>query len=218
MSNIPVDIKRIYDPLLLEVVRLHDIWGCYRELFAGSQGRVDLLNKCASGFFYFIQEVLINDIYICLCKLTDSAYSKNSKKNKTKNLSLFQLQLELGKHYNMDLAIKNCAILCTLKRKIEPFDKWRNKKLAHSDWDTHFKVEPLPDIHQELIEEVLLMIRNYLNSIEQHYNNSEIEYRVASCEVDSLVTYLGYGLRYEELRSERKISFDDWQNCDKHDV
>jgi hypothetical protein len=215
MPEIPEDIKRIYGPLTIQVIELHVRWICYKQLFAGSKRRVDLLNKCASNFFFYIQNILSDDIFIYLSKLTD----KPSSRNGLENLSLCRLQSQLTKHGNQELAEKNSAILSNLQSKVLPIREWRNKKLSHSDLKINLTPNVLPNIPWQLIEEALSLVRDYLNTIEQHYNNGEIDYADSNMndDADSLVAYLGYGLRYEELRREKKIAFDDWLNCNWHD-
>ena len=102
MPEIPEDIKRIYGPLTIQVIELHVRWICYKQLFADSKRRVDLLNKCASNFFFYIQNILSDDIFIYLSKLTD----KPSSRNGLENLSLCRLQSQLTKHGNQELAEK----------------------------------------------------------------------------------------------------------------
>jgi hypothetical protein len=71
MTSIPTDIYEVYEELKTEVTWIHGRWIVYRQLFAVSEKQIDLLNECASGFFYIIQDVLLGEVQVSLSKLTD---------------------------------------------------------------------------------------------------------------------------------------------------
>jgi hypothetical protein len=45
MISIPKDIDEVYEELKTEIMWLHGRWIVYRQLFAESEKRVDLLNE-----------------------------------------------------------------------------------------------------------------------------------------------------------------------------
>jgi len=100
-SKVPSAIAPVYDELRSEITWLHGRWLTYRELFAESPRRIELLNEVAGTFFYIIQEVLLDEVQVCLSKLTDPATS-----GKHENLSLEQLQAKLEGHGDSVLATK----------------------------------------------------------------------------------------------------------------
>ncbi len=209
MTVIPEAINEVYEELKTEITWLHVRWIIYRQLFAASNKRVDLLNECASAFFYIIQELLLWEVQVSLSKLTDPARS-----GRFDNLSLEQLQSRLGAHGDQKLAARTRSMLDELHSKSEPFRSWRNKQLAHLDLATAMKSspDPLPEISRQMIEEALGLVRKYMNKIEEHYRDSEIGYEhfIMQSDGEALVAMLRYGLRYEELLKDRTISFDDW--------
>jgi len=217
MSSIPTSIAEVYGPLSTEVTWLHGRWICYRQLFAGSAHRIDLLNECASNFFLIIQDVLIDEVQVCLSKLTDPATT-----GKHENLSFEQLQARLEKYGDAKLAANNRATLDALQLKAASFREWRNKQLAHLDLLTAMKssLNPLPDISLEMVEDALELLRHYLNAIEIHYIGSETGYEhfIMQSDGDALVAILRYGLRYEELLVEKKLSFEDTQKSKWYDA
>jgi hypothetical protein len=210
MSSIPPQIDDIYSALSKEVTWLHGRWICYRQLFAESERRIEMLNECAATFFFIIQDVLIGEVQVCLSKLTDPA-----KTGKHDNLSLEQLQLRLEQFGDTKLAQINRVTLDSLLREATPFRTWRNKQLAHLDLLTSMKAfpNPLPEVSRKMIEDALSLVRQYLNSIEHHYNDSEIGYNhfIMSSDGDALLATLRYGLRYKELLVGREIPYDDWR-------
>jgi hypothetical protein len=210
MSIIPTEIAQVHGVLVTEVTWLHGRWICYRQLFAESQRRFDLLNECASTFFFIVQDALFGEVQIMLSKLTDPA-----KTNQHENLSLEQLQVRLELHGDSGLAQRNRAALDALKVMCEPFRTWRNKQLAHLDLLTSMKSgpAPLPGISRQMIEDALAAVRQYLNAIEQHYDDTEngYEHFVMSSDGDALLAVLRAGLRYEELVQAGQIPLDDYR-------
>lgn len=217
MTSIPKDIDDVYEELKTEITWLHGRWVVYRQLFAESEKRIDLLNDCASAFFYIIQDVLIGEIQISLSKLTDQARS-----GKFNNLSLEQLQALVDTHGDQTLAAQTRLVLDQLHSKCEPFRVWRNKRLAHLDLTTAMKsnADPLPGISRQMIEDALSLVREFMNKIEGHYRDSEVGYEhfIMHSDGEALVAMLRSGMRYEELLKEEKISYDDWHHGKWHDA
>jgi hypothetical protein len=213
---IPANIKDIYEELKGHVVWLHGRWILYRQLFDKSEKRIDLLNECASSFFYVIEDVLFRDVMLFLCKLTDPA-STRTRDGNSENLSLKQLQqrVEVSEPH---LAASLERLLKDLDDKCEDIREWRNKRLAHSDLITEMRngASSLPGISRQMIEEALKLVREYMNMIENHYHNNTVAYDIflMNKDADTLVSILIDGLHYKEFQQEKKITWDDW--CQNH--
>jgi hypothetical protein len=209
-SKIPGQFRDIYDELRSEITWMHGRWLTYRELFADNPKRIELLNEAAGAFFYIIQDVLLDEIQITLSKLTDPA-----KTGKHQNLSLEQLQSQLNAHGDPGLSAQCRSTLDALLTKCAAFRERRHKQLAHLDLATSLKLssQPLPAISQSMIEDALKSVRDYMNAIEGHYNDSEWGYEdfIMRDGADTLLITLRDGLRYEELVQERTLEFDDWR-------
>ena len=113
---IPAEIAQVYDELRSEVTWLHGRWICYRQLYAVSPKRIELLNESAGMFFYIVQDVLFDEIQVALSKLTDPA-----KTGKHENLSLEQLQSRLEAHGDPTLVGQCRKILDSLHTQCAPF-------------------------------------------------------------------------------------------------
>ncbi len=217
MSQIPKAIDGVYRELQIEITWLHGRWIIYRQLFGKSKKRVDLLNECASAFFYIIQDVLLGEVQVSLSKLTDPATS-----GKFDNLSLEQLHARLAKYGDQQLTAQARSVLDQIHSKCKPFRAWRNKRLAHLDLTTAMKSkpDPLPGISRQMIEDSLELVRKFMNMIEGHYNDSEVGYQhfIMHSDGEALLAMLQYGLRYEELLKEQKIPYDDWDQGNWHDA
>lgn len=210
MPTIPSEIDEIYEALKTEITWMHGRWIVYRQLFAESEKRIDLLNESASTFFYIIQDVLLGEIQVSLSKLTDPASS-----GKFDNLSLEQLQARVEAKGQQKLAVQLRQLLDDLQSKSKPFRAWRNKQLAHLDLKTAMKssLNPLPGISRQMIEEALSSVRDYMNEIEGHYHDSTFGYEhfMMLTDGEALVAKLKYGLRYEELLQARALPVGDWR-------
>lgn len=217
MILLPTEINEVYEELKTEVTWVHGRWIVYRQLFAASEKRIDLLNECASAFFYIIQDVLLGEVQVSLSKLTDPAQS-----GKYKNLSLEQLQERLNTHADPGLAKQTRLILDRLHTRCGPFKAWRNKKIAHFDLSTAMKSgqNPLPGISRNMIEEALELVREFMNKIEGHYMDSEMGYEdfIMSSDGEALVSMLKYGMRYMELLKDGTVSYDDWRQGEWRDA
>jgi hypothetical protein len=210
LSKIPAQFIAIYDELRSEITWLHGRWLTHRELFAESPKRIELLNEAAGTFFYIIQEVLLDEVQVCLSKLTDPASS-----GKHDNLSLEQLQWQLNNHGDPALTARCRLLLDKIHSQCQVFRVRRHKTLAHLDLPTAMKQlpQPLPGVSRQMIGDALETVRDYMNAIEAHYNDSEwgYEHFILNHGSGALLATLRAGLRYEELVQERTLSFDDWR-------
>jgi hypothetical protein len=215
VSHIPESIRPIFDELSTEVTWLHARWKLYRQLFAESDKRIDMLNECASTFFFVIQDVLLGEVQVTLSKLTDPA-----RMGKHDNLSLERLQVDvdaLGALGEQALATRTRAILDDLHKACAAFRVWRNKRLAHLDLSTAMKStsDALPGVSRKMIEDALHLVREYLNTIQRHFDDSEVGYEhfiMRAGDGAGLIAVLKAGLRYEELARQEKIGWDDWMH------
>ena len=76
----------LFDTLKHEVIDLHLRWTIYRQLYATSEEKINLLNASGSNVFYLLQFLLLDDCALRLSKLTDPA-----RQGKFVNLSVLKL-------------------------------------------------------------------------------------------------------------------------------
>lgn len=204
----PSEIYEVFQELKTEIIWLHGRWIVYTQLYDFSEKRIDLINECAPNFFYIIQDILLGEIIISLSKLTDLSSSHGFD-----NLSFEQLQLRVDLQKEKNLSNTLRKLLDDLHKKCQPFRLWRNKRLAHLDLTTAMKssLSPLPGISKNMIEGALELIREYMNTIERYYLQSETGYEhfLMQADGEALISMLKYGLRYEELLNEGKMSWED---------
>ena len=217
MSQIPSQVDEVFQELKDEIQWLYVRWIIYRQLFAASERRIDLLNESASAFFYIIQDVLLWEIQVALSKLTDPARS-----GKHDNLSLEQLQSRVEAQCEQQLATTLLTLLNDLNAKCQCFRLHRNKRLAHLDLTTAMQStsNPLPGVSRQMIQEALDVACEYLNTIERHYTQTETGYEhfIMHSDANALTGLLKSGLRYEELLQSGQISWDDIEQSQWKDV
>ena len=218
MNDVPESIRDIFNKLRNEVTSLHARWKIYRQIFAHSDKRIALLNKCAPTFFFVIHGVFIDEIQLSLSRLTDSA-----RTGKYEHLSLAQLQERVKSLGHDGLSSTLSDILVEIYGIRNSQDKpgkrkaiWtpRCKRLAHFDLDTSLNpdVDPLPGVSRQMIEDMLALVRKYMNTIEGYYCQSQYLYHdpiIGPHDGEALVAILKWGVRFHELSDEEKISWED---------
>ena len=151
-----------YFHLRTQVLWLHAKWSEYKELFDPNE--VEFLNRTAGVFFADVQRLMMSDILIHLCRVTDDA-TGNSRPNLTiRGLPLSVDQSEphfmpLWRSINVAVAAADYA------------RTWRNRWLAHSDLEltTGGASNPLPSANAQGIENTLQKLSECLNLLASAY-------------------------------------------------
>lgn len=188
-QSMPEDLVDLYETLKQEAIWLHAEWKILCQLFTVSKERVKFLDSKARSFFKVIQRVLRDDVFMSLSRLTDPPQT-----GKRKNLSLARLGKQLKESGESDFYKSVSESIDRIQDHCEPFRKWRNRVIAHKDLLTALKYhpEPLPGISRKMVEDALRMIREFLNHIQVHFEDSETLYEHVVLEGDgeAIVTYL----------------------------
>lgn len=206
-KKIPSALCPLWDNLRDEVIYLHARWKIFRQLYAGSQTRIDLLNETAGSFFHMIQLVLLEHTVLSLSRLLDPAQSGNYQ-----NATLAQLVSHSEIQAHPCLAEELKQQLEKAKEICTPFCKVRNKRIAHRDFNTALKIDPnpLPGISRQNVEDALKASREFMNTVERFFTQSSTGYEhcIMDKDGDSLVAYLRLGVAYGEAERARIIPWD----------
>jgi hypothetical protein len=200
VQDLGAELGGVYNGLSSEVSWAHAKWNQYRQLYARSPERVDLLNQAASHFFGVLQELLCEDVILHLARLTDPPQI-----GRKDNLTLLRLPSLIP---NTQLSAEVNDLLISVLTACASIRIWRNRRLAHRDLAIAMAslTDPLPGISRADIEGALASIRAMLNRVAGYYWNSKTDYQcviTSGRDADSLVYYLQLGLRAEEQRQER---------------
>jgi len=202
--RIPESLREIFRELSSAVVWLHGHWIIYRQLYAKSSERVELLNESAGTFFSLLQNILLHDTVLAIARLTDRSESRGRE-----NLVLSQLVEKLDSSSYPDLMGRLKASLGAVDRKCEVFRKKRNRQVAHSDLMAALKVEsePLPGVSREMVEDALKAIRDYMNEFEVYFckNTMIYEHFIMDSDGETLIWQLKRAADYREGLADGSI-------------
>jgi len=206
-SSMPAAIREVFKELKSEVTWLHGRWHMYTQLFLYSEKRISLLNECAGVFFHVLQDVLLGDTVLVLSKLGDPA-----KQHKYSNLSFAQLRDRVLAHGDASLSAEVKSLVSQYAGAIEPFRRWRDKRLAHLDLETAITAPiPLPGITANIVTAALDVARQILNAVESRFDHATTLYTLFRLRTDAgaVIGLLKGGLRFEQLMQEGVLPFED---------
>lgn len=207
----PETLRPIWEALYNEVLAAHMRWIFFRQLFAESEERINVLNAAASTFFGVIQSILLNDVQLTLSKLADRALT-NGKANAT----LERLVKVMATSSEQPLMEKLNQLLIAYRASCERITHRRNTQIAHYDHATLLEqyeggsTAPLGPSRRE-IEEALAALRCFMEPAEIYLTARPTAYQEVFCQADgeALVSVLQKGLRYQELQRNGVIPWDD---------
>ncbi len=193
------DLGRVYNELSNGLSRLQVKWNLYKQLYAHSSGRIDLINQAAGWFFKVVQGALIGDVLLHIARLTDPERVAGRD-----TLSIRRLTALVPEALRIDVATLEAAATAVC----EPIRPWRNRRGAHTDLQAAIFGSPVPDITYEQVETAVASLRKLLNRIEQHYWKAATMYEeiiTPPGDADALVLYLLKGIRSEDGRRQRLL-------------
>jgi len=132
-----------------------------------------VLSNLAPGFFAITRDVLRDDAFISISRLTD-----RSKTLGKSNLSIVTLVELAEKSDNRELASAARALLDQLLARVENIRQWRDKWLAHTDFEQSALEQPLPNtkVKRGDIDEALRLVREIMRLFAVHLSQNPVEY------------------------------------------
>ena len=195
------ELGSLYHGLWNELARLYSKWDEYVELFGTKPSRLELLNNSAPLFFRTVQESLWESTLIHITRITDPPKSCGKD-----NLSITRLPFLVDEKLKdviserIDVAIEKSKF-CR---------DWRNRRIAHNDLSLALGsgAVPLEPASRAKIKDALKCIASVLNTIEEHYMDSTMDFNVikVACGAEALLYVLNDGLMAEK---ERKIRIEN---------
>lgn len=155
--------KDVFHGLKKETLTLHAEWILYRQLYATNLKRIELLNESAPFFFQVVHALLIDDVALTLCKLTEPSRTRSFE-----NLTIARLVECVEGDGLLPLAAALRAKADELHEQCAPFRAHRDKRIAHLDLRHALRVpkEPLHGLSRAEIEATLAALRDLLNAYE----------------------------------------------------
>lgn len=193
------ELGRVYNALTNEVSWLHVKFGLWRQLYARSPQRVDLLNRAAGHFFGVLQRALVDDVLLHLARLTDRETVGGRA-----TLTIRRLPSAVPEALRGDVE----TLVAAARAACDPVRPWRNRRLAHTDLESAISHAIVPGITDTQLEAALASFRALLNRIEGHFWQAPTAYELVITppgDAEALVYYLMRGIRAEERRHERLL-------------
>jgi hypothetical protein len=194
------DLGELVAALYHRVAWLHVRWALYRQLFAKTDPRIELLNDTAALFFSVVQQALFDDVVLNLARLTDRPRTRDKDNLTLQRIADHVRDPEL--HSEVSHLAQAAVDACSGIR-----DR-RNRQLAHDDLVLALatSTDPVRGISRADIESALSAVREMLNALQLHYCQSTVGYEYAVTgpgDGDALVHYLYRGLKAERERERR---------------
>jgi hypothetical protein len=173
IKNKESDSWRNFYDIQNEVIDLNRLFQTYMQIFAEEN---DLVIKSSSFiFFQNLKKILIDSMTLSISRLFDPPGKNKNKETTEKNLSFYQLLLNLE---NQDFPLN---ILVEFKKEIKNIDDeirptiihYRNKHIGHNDLDT-VRIERerriiIPIFSIADIGQIIARINNLVNSIPMYF-------------------------------------------------
>jgi hypothetical protein len=158
-----------------EVLNLHYCWNVFRNVFAVEKN-IELLNRFDNQFFGLVQNIYWDSILLHISRLTDKEYDRSKNRNLSLKTIYNDIKVELDDSTKNKLNNKINKITDLVKK----IRFHRSKRLAHNDLksifnDNKFKYNGISRID---IEEILTLIREFMNIILSHNKKPEKFYNL----------------------------------------
>lgn len=172
------EVRKLFWSLHEEVLYLFYRWKIYRQLFGSGQDNLNLLNQSGSNVFALLQNLIMDDVFLTLCRLTDPV-----KTNGFKNLSLRYLLGSTGDTITDDLRKDLERRLDKLGKIAKNIRVHRKKRIAHLDLRYATDAEVLPpvihgdlDSSLELLESIMRELHRAVSDADTRYKDPSIAY------------------------------------------
>jgi hypothetical protein len=196
MRVAPPELLAALDRLTTEVVLLFVRAHLFRQLYAKSPRRVELLNAAAPDLFYYLQHILADDIRLAVARLTDSA-----SMGRFENLTLPQL-VKLSA-YDPSLPPRLDAILSEILSQSLDYREFRNKEIAHLDLSRSGRgAEHRGNLNLGELELLLVRISDFMQVLHVAVQQTTVAYDIVSLagDGDALAEHLRASLAFRAFR------------------
>lgn len=188
----------LYSALWQELAGLHFKWREYLELYGTKESRVALLNAAAPYFFRLVEDAFWENILLHLCRLTDPPSTSGRG-----NLTVSRITPLVAPAISPNIA----ALVSAAQAKTEFCRDWRNRHIAHADFDLALKegAKPLKTASRADVEAALQALRDVLNAIEVFYLKQSTGFDLAAVTdgAEELLYVLDDGVKARKAREER---------------
>lgn len=186
------ELGPVFHALYNECAWLHVRWLQYAALFGTSPKRIELMNAAAPLFFRVIQDDLLGDTLLHLCRMTDWP-----GKSSERRLTIRALPVDEALAHDIQPLIDDAISKTKFARD------WRNRKLAHTDLALAIDegARPLADASRKDVAQALEAIAAVLNRLVRHFEKDTtigFEHFLGHGDAEALMYVLSKGLEAEK--------------------
>lgn len=195
------ELGELHDDLWNEVAWAHAKWQEYRRLYGTDEATIAILNAAAPTFFYFLNDILFDDVLLNLTRLTDPPEYRGQGR----------LTLQSLPPLVTDPALRTKVedLLAVVMTRTEFARDRRNRRIVHRDLRTLRGSHPTPlaGASRQNVEDALAAVRKLMNTIEQELEDSTTAYEglISTGGAAWLTACLEVGVRYREEDTKRRI-------------
>jgi len=200
------DVREAFVRLDEDVQRLHELWMLHKQLYLTNERRVELLNRTAPRCFYYLQQVLLDEVILGIFRLTDQA-----QYGKSEDLVLETLRRHLDPSAHSTLIVDLDARMKNLLSIVSPFREIRNKRIGHRDLKVATYAISLPDLTANDVERVLAAIRDLLNMVQMYFDSRSTGYGLMSQAGETLIDVLKQAVELQRLEGAGEVAYD-WRD------
>jgi hypothetical protein len=206
-SQYPVSIRDVMPYVEGEVTELRNYWQIYHFLFMDKEQKTIFLAERFGPLLGVLQNLLGEQMILTVARLTD----KDSKNQR--NLSIWALTDAIQFAKGKDFGQKVNSALDAISTTVEKMRKHRHKQIAHFDLKVSLGLAPLPEVLLSEIKTALEQMEDFLNLFHMEFAKTFVGFDSLSSGmiVESAFVTACKAKVYDELESENKISFGEWE-------
>ena len=169
-SKYPKEIQDIFPYVCGEVSNLRYNWDVYHDFFMEKREHTELIGKHLGEMFGIFQNLLQDEIFLSVSRLTDKTDRKN------KNVSLWAINSVLKHEKDPEFLEKVNKSIERIFSEVSDIRRHRSKRIAHYDHYVIIESTSLPIVKFKKIGEVIEMIESHMNLFHWHYEETTVLY------------------------------------------
>ncbi|SNT12189.1 hypothetical protein SAMN05421640_2374 [Ekhidna lutea] len=192
LEKLGPELGNIYHQLRNELIFIHIKWCEFEELYAHEE-RVELMKKNSPNFFYYLQNILFEDVILAITRITESKTNKGKENLTIRHFPSLVSDKLKGKTGKLIKRINSESSFCRDRR---------NRKIGHLDKNLALKENPKPleIASRNKVNQVLDSLAELMNFLQLEYMNSSTHYRVRSDHGYFLLQRAERGRKLRDLR------------------
>lgn len=207
-SSYPSSIREVIPYVEGEVTELRNYWQVYHFLFMEKEQKTKLFSESLGPLLGIFQNLLGAEMILTIARLTDQD-SKNYR-----NVSLWALTSAAQFAKSIDFEQKVNAMLDNIGKTVSKIRTHRHKQIAHFDFEVSLGLAPTPEVLLSEIKVALEQMETFLNYFHLEFANTTVDFESLSSGmiVESAFQTVCKAKIYDELETENKIPFGEWEN------